>query len=1362
MNKLVIRFVSVFIMFLFVFGMLPISDFGLSAQAAEPEFMDEGFGSNGKFLAPIGSPVNGAIPVSSVEDLLAIRSNRQGIYYLTNDIDLSGIEWIPIGTCEMPFVGTFDGQGHIIKNLTITGMDSGIFNDRNDYGYYSLFGVTEGNQGNEIRNLGIEDVNIRLSIHSINSHLTIVVCPVSSKYSFGPSGLGWLRNCYTTGNIEVTVSAVSEYQVDVYATGLTTSVIRIEDCYNLTDIDIDVSLISSGGSGGSGSCRVSAFGLATDSGIRATWEDYVARSFNAGNISVSAYSNSFSSSAGAGGISASRVSNAYNAGNISATSHAVDTYPDYAGRYYAYASSSVSGITTADNSGLNYSYNTGVITSSSTSNATYVNGGSSASAVSWGMYPTRGASNSAALADSVFASAVSLHSSDFAAPIYNNNDGRFPDNKNCISIDKSTVTDLSFWKDTLGFNFDTIWKMPESGGFPIFKNQSVTGEPSGGDDGESDIEPKNIYFYSGIKESTTNVSVLWGLDYFRDNGIYSSRNYNPDLALASAVLSAAAYGNTEYSVAHDDYISGALRTLGLDVDDRDFYYNPSNPEDGIACAIAKKASDGFDLVVIVIRGTVGKEWYGDFNIGENDETHVSFENAKNTVQGILTLFKNNYNLGSGGRPIKYLVTGHSRGAAVANLLAKDLTDNFGASNVYAYTFATPNVTKKYNTYVSYRNIFNLVNAEDFVPFMPLPIQGWSYSKYGTTLAFPSSGLYGEPSLSTPLIEMQSNFTNITGKRYEMHDDGYRAVQNLVKEIYAIAPTVYDYYHTPQLYRIEYESPGLGMIQIPVPIYKTPEQFFISVCDALVTGDESIVSSIAQSSYEKITRFLIFGSGKEIPVLNDLFGTHFPDKIAQAHTPETYIAWLQATRESDLLGVNQTPQMYAKIACPVDIEIYNSANVLVGKTVNDVPVENLSRDVSIYVSGDVKHVYLPVDGVYSIYIAATGDGSMDYSIELYDVISGETETQKLFTNVTLTLGKKIMSEIGGNTDIPDIQLFALDQQGNKTAEINIDGTETLIHKGGNGNNPGSGTGGGTTPPTTPSSSKPLTDTTVAPGEYDITTPEGQPPVDNGDGSVTLPGGGTVNTPGNVTIDVPPGTVINDGVKISFLPGGGGTITNSNGYTFEIPEDAIIILDANTPLGYYINLDNPFEDIKESDWFYDPVLFAYAHGLMTGTSIEPMLFSPNTTTTRGMIVTILYRLEGSPNVSGLANPFSDVPVGEWYTNAVIWAADNNIVAGIGDGKFAPETPITKQDMAVILMRYMNFKEIVLPVSQQFIIFADAANISDYAMDAIQTFNKLGIINGTGTDEQGQTIIDPKGNATRAQAATLLMNFLQVIEK
>jgi len=124
------------------------------------------------------------------------------------------------------------------------------------------------------------------------------------------------------------------------------------------------------------------------------------------------------------------------------------------------------------------------------------------------------------------------------------------------------------------------------------------------------------------------------------------------------------------------------------------------------------------------------------------------------------------------------------------------------------------------------------------------------------------------------------------------------------------------------------------------------------------------------------------------------------------------------------------------------------------------------------------------------------------------------------------------------------------------------------------------------------------------------------------------------------------------------------------------------------------------------------------------------------------------------------FADVVQGSWYETAVGWAAVNGIVQGYGEGFFGPNDPIARQDLAVILERYMDFIDLGLNVNDQWILFADEANISSYAMNAIQTLNKLGIINGVGMDSDGRAIIDPKGNATRAQAAAMLHRFIQLI--
>jgi len=304
------------------------------------------------------------------------------------------------------------------------------------------------------------------------------------------------------------------------------------------------------------------------------------------------------------------------------------------------------------------------------------------------------------------------------------------------------------------------------------------------------------------------------------------------------------------------------------------------------------------------------------------------------------------------------------------------------------------------------------------------------------------------------------------------------------------------------------------------------------------------------------------------------------------------------------------------------------------------------------------------------------------------------------------------------------------------------------------------GGGYIPPTTP----PDGGNTTQIGGGEVTTPTGQDPIVNGDGSITLPGGGTITTPGGgngkggSTIVVPPGTIIDSDGRISFPPGSGGyRITDSYGNTFNVPEDAVIILDMDTPLGYFISINNPYADVDQSDWFIDAVMFVYGHGLMIATGTNPMMFSPNAATTRGMIVTILYRMAGSPDVSGElreeSGEFTDVDAGMWYYDAVVWAAANGIVSGYGGGLFGPEDYITREQLAVILGSYAAEMGMTLPMVRDYSGFHDDAGISDYAKEAVEYFFRAGIISG-----KPGNVFDPQGTATRAEVATMIMRFLE----
>ena len=181
-------------------------------------------------------------------------------------------------------------------------------------------------------------------------------------------------------------------------------------------------------------------------------------------------------------------------------------------------------------------------------------------------------------------------------------------------------------------------------------------------------------------------------------------------------------------------------------------------------------------------------------------------------------------------------------------------------------------------------------------------------------------------------------------------------------------------------------------------------------------------------------------------------------------------------------------------------------------------------------------------------------------------------------------------------------------------------------------------------------------------------------------------------------------------------------------------------------------NSFADVKEADWFYDAVKYVQEKGLMNG--VGDTAFGPHGTTTRGMIVTILYRLEGTPAAG--TNGFTDVAAGKYYADAAAWAAANQIVSGYGGGKFGPEDPITREQLAMILMNYARIKGYDVSARADLSAFSDAASVSGYAKDAMAWANASGLIKGDG----GKLI--PNGNAERAQVAVILQRFMESIAK
>ena len=209
-------------------------------------------------------------------------------------------------------------------------------------------------------------------------------------------------------------------------------------------------------------------------------------------------------------------------------------------------------------------------------------------------------------------------------------------------------------------------------------------------------------------------------------------------------------------------------------------------------------------------------------------------------------------------------------------------------------------------------------------------------------------------------------------------------------------------------------------------------------------------------------------------------------------------------------------------------------------------------------------------------------------------------------------------------------------------------------------------------------------------------------------------------------------------------------NADGtYTFTMPNGQVTVkatfVETEEPAPA-----EPFPDVDENDWFYDEVVYVYENGLMNG--VENNQFAPNTATNRAMLATILYRLAGEPAVSGDL-PFTDVAAGTWYTDAVLWAAQNGIVNGLGENTFAPMNTLTREQLVTMLYRYAEAKGYDVSASADLSGYPDAGQVQDYAQPAMAWAVAENIIQGM---EDGT--LKPAGNASRAQIATILMRFCE----
>lgn len=236
-----------------------------------------------------------------------------------------------------------------------------------------------------------------------------------------------------------------------------------------------------------------------------------------------------------------------------------------------------------------------------------------------------------------------------------------------------------------------------------------------------------------------------------------------------------------------------------------------------------------------------------------------------------------------------------------------------------------------------------------------------------------------------------------------------------------------------------------------------------------------------------------------------------------------------------------------------------------------------------------------------------------------------------------------------------------------------------------------------------------------------------------------------------------------VTNNFMAAGGDTYyafsAAESGYDTGIPLDQVVMdyiteeLDGTVTAARYGQTANrihtiSYNDVTAGDWFTSDVIYVTLTGLMNGTGDG---FSPNNNINRAQLVTVLYRMAGQPEVTG-ENPFTDVPDGQWYTDAVLWAAENGITEGTSETTFAPNSALSREDMATLLYRFADFEtEEPIEITGDLSGYTDADLVADYAVDAMTWAVGEGVISGIGNNT-----LAPDNTASRAQMATVLTRY------
>lgn len=523
----------------------------------------------------------------------------------------------------------------------------------------------------------------------------------------------------------------------------------------------------------------------------------------------------------------------------------------------------------------------------------------------------------------------------------------------------------------------------------------------------------------------------------------SSYEYNPELSELSACLACMVYENDAKDEDQEhERIAKQFQKLGFDPEvstgefiSRHFFEDPTGNFDDKATrgnyspswivhkTITINGEDN-DLFCVVIRGTYHKEWIDNFDPGVGT-THMGFERATNFIrEKIADCIKNT----NPKNKIKILVTGHSRGAAVANLLGKRLDDdasNTNRENIYVYTYASPNATSDERiTDSKYTNIFNIINPEDFVTKV-LP-RKWGYGRYGINYVLPSrtiypDGFYTYPSYDSFVANVQNKTRIYIGSEtkssakdyrvYNSYDEGMVSIELYVGLLTQAVSNIEKYYdkqlgsdsekNRSEKSNMKYAESSL------FTLFTESLGYYMAKGKNKMDGLKNLVSAKSRWDYAGLitTVFFVY-NGKVTP------------QFGSAHTAETYMAML------DLVPVDtlKKPKSYNKVrvSCPVDVTVKDKDGNVIGQ-VTDKIITKTTNELAMEVEGDSKSFFIHEGADYKIELVGNDTGTMDYTIVKYDADEGEIE-RVVYQDVPLEKGTAYTQDLHGYESAEETPLF----------------------------------------------------------------------------------------------------------------------------------------------------------------------------------------------------------------------------------------------------------------------------------------------------------------------------------------------------